>query len=611
MKKIPIILSVIASFAIVSLIVHAPVYGYTIEYESIGYLLKEKPTICAYEPDDPDLSEREVKKLLEQTRIASLEWESHLQTAVNYQKDKEHWEIKYVKIDNDKIIDTTDCTINVIFEKIPDIPVLENRLLGVAKLDPISEVWTVTIYYLQTKLEYTTGYIGDQKYYWYEPYYTDQLRTSEELGTVIRHELGHALGLGHYQADNFEVNLEWAKGTKPSPSIMAPISSENAKGQSILPKDIDLMRVLYGENGFLPDSDVDDFSPFKARMFIEEKLFDEALSYVEEYEEPNTGEEILQYKAEAFWKLNRYLEAEKTADEILIINPENIDALYIKGKTLAKSEKYDESIDVFNELLELDPTHDAAISYKGKVFFDQNMDQEAVKYFVDSLEINPYNVDNLHRIGILLKNYERYDDAITFYDFALRVEPDRINVLNNKGNALYLLERFNEAIEYFDKVLDIDPHNEYALNKKGQTLETMGETEKAKELFDKLEKIKSGTLNLSAHSIKTQQMADMPEDNPIQKPNSTELQIPNWVRGNAKWWAQGAIGDSDFVSGIQYLIKEGIIHIPPTQQSTSLGPQEIPQWIKNNADWWSQGLILDDDFVKGIQYLVENGIIVV
>ena len=87
--------------------------------------------------------------------------------------------------------------------------------------------------------------------------------------------------------------------------------------------------------------------------------------------------------------------------------------------------------------------------------------------------------------------------------------------------------------------------------------------------------------------------------------------IPDWIKDNAEWWAQGAIGDSDFVSGIQFLIKEGIVQIPETEKPTSIESQEIPSWIKNNADWWSRGLISDDDFVKGIQYLMEKGIIVV
>jgi len=85
--------------------------------------------------------------------------------------------------------------------------------------------------------------------------------------------------------------------------------------------------------------------------------------------------------------------------------------------------------------------------------------------------------------------------------------------------------------------------------------------------------------------------------------------IPDWIHNNAKWWVEGTIGDGDFTSGIQYLIKEGIIKIPETVSTGNGDSQEIPGWIKNNADWWAQGLISDDDFVKGIQYLVEQGII--
>ena len=35
----------------------------------------------------------------------------------------------------------------------------------------------------------------------------------------------------------------------------------------------------------------------------------------------------------------------------------------------------------------------------------------------------------------------------------------------------------------------------------------------------------------------------------------------------------------------------------------------IPQWIKNNAGWWAQGLISDDDFLNGIEYLINEDII--
>ena len=84
--------------------------------------------------------------------------------------------------------------------------------------------------------------------------------------------------------------------------------------------------------------------------------------------------------------------------------------------------------------------------------------------------------------------------------------------------------------------------------------------------------------------------------------------IPAWIKNNAGWWANGDIDDNSFVQGIQYLIKEGIMKIPPTTQGSESGGNEIPEWIKNNAGWWAEGSIGDSDFVQGIQFLIKEGI---
>ena len=48
----------------------------------------------------------------------------------------------------------------------------------------------------------------------------------------------------------------------------------------------------------------------------------------------------------------------------------------------------------------------------------------------------------------------------------------------------------------------------------------------------------------------------------------------------------------------------------PTETSSGYGSyQEIPNWVKNNACWWSQDLITGEDFASGIEYLVREGII--
>ena len=86
------------------------------------------------------------------------------------------------------------------------------------------------------------------------------------------------------------------------------------------------------------------------------------------------------------------------------------------------------------------------------------------------------------------------------------------------------------------------------------------------------------------------------------------IDIPDWIRNNAGWWAEGQIADSDFVSGIQYLISKGIMTIPETH-SGNPSTEDIPDWVKNNAGWWAEGKIADSDFVSGIQYLITKGIL--
>jgi hypothetical protein len=102
------------------------------------------------------------------------------------------------------------------------------------------------------------------------------------------------------------------------------------------------------------------------------------------------------------------------------------------------------------------------------------------------------------------------------------------------------------------------------------------------------------------------------DENPLlEKLNDDDSasRIPEWIKNNAGWWADGQIDDKTFVQGIQFLIKEKIMNVPITTPVENVDSNEIPNWIKNNAGWWADGQITDDDFVKGIQYLVEQGII--
>jgi len=55
----------------------------------------------------------------------------------------------------------------------------------------------------------------------------------------------------------------------------------------------------------------------------------------------------------------------------------------------------------------------------------------------------------------------------------------------------------------------------------------------------------------------------------IMIPSAYADEIPNWIKNNAGWWSDGQIDDDSFLKGIEYLVDNFIINIPPNQKITT------------------------------------------
>jgi hypothetical protein len=91
--------------------------------------------------------------------------------------------------------------------------------------------------------------------------------------------------------------------------------------------------------------------------------------------------------------------------------------------------------------------------------------------------------------------------------------------------------------------------------------------------------------------------------------SETKQSIPGWIKNVGDFWCNGQIDDSEFVSAVQYLINEDVIHVGKRGIGMMSSSQQVPIWIKNNACWWADDKINDVDFISGIEYLVNIGTI--
>ena len=430
-------------------------FAYTVTYEKWGPKIKDISTVCIIEPDFPNseiLSKSFAKRLMDETRISVNEWMVQLQITERG-RDKSMWAIDQIPIplEQQEEFDYDQCHIFIKFKERPESQDDWYKLLGKTSYE-IGDTGRsdITIYYASIKFCKTE----DKKWIYFDPCYEDFPRLMQQIKSVVKHEFGHALGLGHYVTDDIDVNVAWARGSVGSPSIMAVFTHQNINENIITPKDIEAVRSLYGKNGFLPDKE-------------EKKVFES-------------------FQPSSF--------------------------LY----TVTKGGYTVASVD-------------------GLI----NKDQYISGVQVDITIIDPNQMIETRKVRV------NSDGVFNF----------QVVIGEDKGIGTYVVQA-----TYRDKT---SPKTSFIVTPEG-------EIEPSK--------------------------------------------IPKWIKNSVKWWAEGKIDDIDFVLGIQHLIREGILNPPTPEEKRAKSPASffhLPLYVKQTALWWTQDKITEDEFVNGVQYLIKKGILAI
>ena len=155
-------------------------------------------------------------------------------------------------------------------------------------------------------------------------------------------------------------------------------------------------------------------------------------------------------------------DAEKAANtyiEVLKLQPDNVDALFMLGVIFAQGGFHEHAIDCFQEAVRIKPDHIGAYYNLGNVYRDKGQTDGAIKCYQRVIQLNPDYADAYINLGVLFRQKERFDDEIAAYQKAIRIDSTAAGAYYNLGHSYFEKGRFDEALACYQKVTQLVPEN--------------------------------------------------------------------------------------------------------------------------------------------------------
>ncbi|KOC61596.1 DnaJ like protein subfamily C member 7 [Habropoda laboriosa] len=177
-------------------------------------------------------------------------------------------------------------------------------------------------------------------------------------------------------------------------------------------------------------------------------------------------------KAECLAFLERYQEAQEIANDILHIDKQNADAIYIRGMCQYFEDNIDKAYLHFQQVLRLAPDHAKALEIykrakslktekeKGAAAYLLKQYSQAYRYYTQALTIDPLNkITNakLHfNKALVAAKLGALNESIVECTEALKLDENYLKALLKRATSYMELKEYEKAIHDFEKACKLD-----------------------------------------------------------------------------------------------------------------------------------------------------------
>lgn len=210
----------------------------------------------------------------------------------------------------------------------------------------------------------------------------------------------------------------------------------------------------------------------EARNYYNNEQFHTALDiYKQLYREDPNNLVVINNMVSTYVKISDYNQAIKYADIFLELDSKNANILYSKTVSLINLKRFDEALETIDEVIEINPSDLNSYTFKYKILNALNKEEDKRIFFRDLKNDNPRN---FARLMIVLGFLKEQGDLITLKEFDNMSEikiKDKINEIVEDFSFLYediknpfAIYRQNLFIFFLENLLENNQDLEEVLN---------------------------------------------------------------------------------------------------------------------------------------------------
>lgn len=160
----------------------------------------------------------------------------------------------------------------------------------------------------------------------------------------------------------------------------------------------------------------------------------------QESQEPSNSreDELLNIAKESIEKGDK-TEAEKALQSLLILEPNNIEALRMQGAVYLQMNDYTNAKESFTKILDLDAQDDLTQNLLANTLHKLGEDEQAIEHHKKAIELDKSYAPHYYNYANTLYDLDKKDEALTMYEKALEFD----NSLEEAKNMISELKNGN------------------------------------------------------------------------------------------------------------------------------------------------------------------------